>query len=304
MVNTALSRRSTPSTAIQRINQLIDHYLTFDHLNDRLAELPLQFANPKPRPWKTIDWHEIEASQIVDMELQVFLEILQGAIDTEAPIRDYTQTSRQYLQSLHPQLARFVGGMVADGTLTEIGLWEKEERQHTPALSKIYTQLTGEKPIPVPHDVRPYQSSEDSYTALYRHGVHRVATEYGATCLYLWLMAHTTGTLHTIFEELLFDEVNHMSKFWGFGVWAFPKASALTLVQTLLKSQKTYSKERSSLFGTLDRMTRVLGWQTWSWQNRTSFMWTCTRSLLHLWRWSRSLKQDDLNQLLGPNSLC
>ncbi len=59
-------------------------------------------------------------------------------MDTEAPIRGYTQTSRQYLEKLHPQMARFVGGTVGkNGELLELGLWEKEERQHTPALIKI-----------------------------------------------------------------------------------------------------------------------------------------------------------------------
>lgn len=290
-----------------RINQLIAQYLTIEHLNDRLADLPQQFETPKTRPWKPIDWHSIGPDQVVGMEVAVFLSILQGAIDTEAPIRDYTQASRQYLESLHPQLARFVGGSVSsDGKLLEPGLWEKEERQHTPALIKVYEQLAGQKPSPIPHDARPYQPSEDPYTDLYRHGVHRVATEYGATCLYLWLMAHATGTLHAVLEELLLDEINHMTKFWGFGVWAFPQASALTTIRMLLKTTRgrvRYRRDRSSLVGTLDRMSRVLNWQAWSWSNRATFTWTCARSLFRLWGWSRSLKPEYLDGLFGPNTL-
>ena len=68
-------------------------------------------------------------------------------------------------------MARFVGGTVdADGNRQEIGLWEKEERQHTPALLKVYTQLTGEKISPDYRTVRGYIPTGDAYQDLYRHG--------------------------------------------------------------------------------------------------------------------------------------
>lgn len=282
---------------------LIDQYLSNDHLHDRLQDLPLQFTKPQPRPWQPIDWQSIERQQVVGIDPNVFLAILVGAIDTEAPIRQYTQTSRQYLETLHPQLARFVGGTIAaDGTLLEPGLWEKEERQHTPALLKICTQLAGEKPTPTPHEARSYQPSDNPRLDLYRHGLHRVATEYGATCLYLWLMAHTTGALRTVLEELTRDEVNHMTKFWGFGIWAYPETSPLHLCRTLLQTTKrtpTYNRDRSSLIGTLHRMTGVLHWQAWSWTNRATFAFTCTYTLKHLLSWSNSLTPEYLDGLFG-----
>lgn len=177
----------------RRIKSLVDCYLCFEKLNNRLQDLSIQFEDPQPRPWKLIDWQTIHKDQIIGIDLDVFLSIIVGAIDTEAPIRGYTQTSRQYLEKLHPKLARFVGGTVdEDGNLLELGLWEKEERQHTPTLLKIYQQLTDKKIAPTPHNVREYKPSDNPYTDLYRHGLHRIATEYGATCLYLWLMAHTT----------------------------------------------------------------------------------------------------------------
>ncbi|XGV99565.1 MAG: ferritin-like domain-containing protein [Leptolyngbya sp. BL-A-14] len=286
----------------RQLRLLIDRYLSTEHLHDRLQDLPVQFANPQTRPWQPIDWHAIERQQIVGIDPDVFLSILVGAIDTEAPIRQYTQTSRQYLETLHPQLARFVGGTIAaDGSLLEPGLWEKEERQHTPALLKIYAQLTGEKITPTPHEARLYQPSDHPHMALYRHGLHRVATEYGATCLYLWLMAHTTGALRTVLEELVRDEINHMTKFWGFGVWAYPETSLLTLGHTLLKTTKqpTYSRDRSSLVGTLHRMTGVLHWQDWTWTNRATFAYTCTVILQRLWGWSNSLTPEYLEGLFG-----
>ena len=249
----------------RRINQLLDRYLAFEHLHERLQDLPMQFENPQPRPWSLLDW-QIDRQQIIGIDPDVFLSILVGAIDTEAPIRAYTQTSRLYLEALHPSLAGFVGGTTdSKGVLLEPGLWEKEERQH---------------------------------------GLHRIATEYGATCLYLWLMAHSTGSLHAILAELAQDEINHMTKFWGFGVWAFPESSVRHICLTLLKTMKgrmTYQADRSSLSGTLHRMMNVLSWRSWSWTNRATFSFTCLSTLWHLWRWNQSLTPDYLQSLFGKN---
>lgn len=132
-----------------RIHNLLDTYLTQDILCDRLEDLPEQFLNPQPRPWRTIQWQNISQEQILGIEFKTFLSIIKGTLDTEAPIRGYTQTSRQYLASIHPAMARFVGGVVGkDNSLLELGLWEKEERQHTPALIKVYQHLSQEKVIP------------------------------------------------------------------------------------------------------------------------------------------------------------
>lgn len=284
----------------QRIEFLIDRYLSFDKLGDRLEDLPLQFANPQPRPWKQIDWQAINKHQIIGIDLDVFLSIIVGAMDTEAPIRGYTQTSRQYLE-LHPQLARFVGGTVVDGNLIELGLWEKEERQHTPALIKVYSQLTGEKITPTPHNVREYQSSGDPHADLYRHGLHRIATEYGATCLYLWLMAHTTGQLQAVLEELALDEINHMTKFWGFGIWAYPESSISAIARILQTMMPFTYSNRSSLINTLQRMRQVLNWQSWSLTNKATFAFTCLYTLQRLWNWSNSLTPEYLQALFGES---
>lgn len=289
-----------------RIKSLVDVYLCCEKLNNRLQDLPIQFENPQPRACKSINWQNINQNQIIGIDLNVFLSIIVGAMDTEAPIRGYTQTSRQYLEKLHPQLARFVGGIAENGKLLELGLWEKEERQHTPALLKIYSQLTGKKITPTVRSVRGYQPSNDPYTDLYCHGLHRVATEYGATCLYLWLMAHTTGELQTVLEELALDEINHLTKFWGFGVWAFPKSSVVAIAHTLLQTimRPTYNRNRSSLIRTLHRMTKVLNWQTWSLTNKSCFIYTCIYTLHHLCAWNKSLTPEYLQQLFGepPNN--
>ena len=105
-----------------RIHHLVDTYLTTDLLCNRLEDLPEQFLNPQPRPWQTIRWQSINSAQIIGIDLEVFLKIIKGALDTEAPIRGYTQTSRQYLQSIHPAMARFVGGTVAQDDSLILGL--------------------------------------------------------------------------------------------------------------------------------------------------------------------------------------
>jgi hypothetical protein len=283
----------------RRIRCLIDRYLCQEKLGDRLQELPIQFENPQPRPWKHINWQAINCNQIIGVDLEVFLSILVGAMDTEAPIRDYTQTSRQYLEKLHLPLARFVGGTINEnGELLEPGLWEKEERQHTPALLKIYYQLTGEKITPKLRTVRGYLPSEDPREDLYRHGLHRVTTEYGATCLYIWMMAHTTGALQDVLEELAQDEINHMAKYWGFGVWAFPDTSAIKIGRTLLKTRSKDYK-RNSLFRTLKRMMGTLNWDCWSLNNKITLMFTFTYAMHRMWSWSNSLTPDYLQNLFG-----
>jgi hypothetical protein len=291
----------------KRLQTLVQKYLSGEVLGDRLSELPTQFKNPQPRPWKRLDWQNVDASQIIGIDPLVFLAILTGSADTEDPIRGYTQASRQYLEPLHPDMARFVGGIVdEEGTLVELGLWEKEERQHAPALQKLYTQLTGLKLRLLTHVPRAYKPTGNERDDLYHHGLHRIATEYGATSLYLWLMAHSTGPLQAVLEELLIDEINHMTKFWGFGRWLFPDVSGGTVLQTFSHSalQKLWKPtgNSSSLLHTLRRMTQVLHWEAWSWGNKVSFIWTFGLALLQLQSWHKTLTLTDLEELFGDRN--
>jgi hypothetical protein len=287
----------------KRLQTLVQKYLGGEVLGDRLCDLPTQFQNPQARPWKRLDWQNVDASQIIGIDPLIFLAILAGSADTEDPIRGYTQTSRQYLAPLHPDMARFVGGVVDEqGTLVELGLWEKEERQHAPALQKLYTQLTGLKLRLLTHTPRTYQPTVNEHEDLYHHGLHRIATEYGATCLYLWLMAHSTGPLQAVLEEMLIDEINHMTKFWGFGRWLFPEASGLKVLQTLSSSalQKLWKREKhSSLLHTLHRMAQVLHWEAWSWRNKVSFIWAFGIALLQLRLWQKTITPKSLQELFG-----
>ncbi|MEM9003414.1 MAG: ferritin-like domain-containing protein [Cyanobacteria bacterium P01_F01_bin.86] len=290
---------------LRRIQQLTDRYVNEAVLRDCLEDLPTQFECPRVRPWGAIDWRSVHVDQLSGIDHDAFCALLLGTINTEAPIRGYTQSSRQYLEHLYPQMARFVGGQADEtGKLTELGLWEREEKRHTPALVKIYTLLSGQRPDIVPHLARPYRSAADPHENLYRHGLHRVATEYGATCLYLWMMAHTTGALQTVLAELLVDEVNHMTKFWGFGMWAYPDSSPLRIGQTLSKamlSKFRYRATQGSLLHTLRRMMYELAWSQWSPTNRLTFLYTFDQVMKSLWAWNRSLTPDYLALLLGPH---
>ena len=285
-----------------RINYLIAEYLSIEKLCDRLEDLPQQFNQPQPRQWQLIDWQDINSEQIIGIDLDIFLAIIKGALDTEAPIRGYTQTSRQYLAPIHPSMAKLVGGIATpDGKMLELGLWEKEERQHTPALIKIYQQLTKDKVIPKSRTVKNHQATDSPYQDLYRHGLHRVATEYSATCLYLWLMAHTTGTIQQVLGELLTDEVNHMTKFWGMGLWLYPDAYQRLTLHTcreiyswLQPTSQPDLKSHSSLIYTFRRMMPVLKWQTWTFSDKMELICTFIWVLGRMWHWTGRLTPEYL----------
>jgi hypothetical protein len=287
---------------LAKINCLVNIYLDRTHLTDLLTDLSQQFIHPQPRRWALIDWDRININQIVNIEPELFLAILQGAIDTEAPIRDYTQTSRQYLAPIHPLMAKFMGGTVDEqGNIDTIGLWQREECRHTPALINIYQQLKGKKIQPTRHQARPYQPSDSPQRDLYRHGLHRLLTEYGATCLYLWLMGHSTGTLQQALSELCIDEVNHLAKFWGFGVWLYPQPSGYRFIHNC--RQLLPHQSQGNLFKTYHRMMSVLHWPEWNWQQRGLLIYTFYLVLRRLLAWHHSLKPAELNQLFGNSPI-
>ena len=294
----------------QRIKRLIQHYLSVDYLGDRLADLPTQIDHPTARPWPVIDWKGITTDHIIGLSPDTFLQIILGIINTELPIRGYSQTSRQYLESVHSGLAYFVGGKVDEtGALLEKGLWEREEERHGPALIKVYRQLSGTRPPLNPHDPRAYTPSTEQFDDLYRHGMHRVATEYSATCLYIWLMAHTTGPLQHVFLELVKDEINHMTKFWGFGIWLFPDEHRGAMVRRVIASQilslfpclsrkppafvnpeeggEVDMSFMARMLHTLGRMKGELAWSQWSWQQQWEFFYTFVRAIVRLNTWSQ-----------------
>ena len=138
-----------------------------------------------------------------------------------------------------------------------------------------------------------------------RHAPHRIATEYSAVCLYLWMMAHTTGPLQAVLAELLQDEINHMTKFWGFGLWLFPEThwarTAHILSLVIPKQRSSASPHR--LGHTITRMMGVLHWSQWQRHHQTELAMTFVTVLRHLHHWSDRLSREFLNGLFGPSPI-
>jgi hypothetical protein len=281
-----------------RINRLIDRYLSIDTLSLRLADLPTQFSNPHQRHWEPINLKAIDRSQIIGVDPDLFILILMVATEIEAPIREYSQESWHYMQAVHPQMARFMGGELnADGSIKVVGIWEKEERQHAPLFSKIYQQLTGEKPTTKPNSVAGYQPIANPLQAVYHHAVSRISTEWGATSVYLWLMAHSTGALQQAIAQPLQDEVNHLAKFWGFSRWAFGESFLGQLKdssQNLIVLLKHHQGERSqgNEFGRNLIMEEL--------PHAIELAFTFARVMVRLRSWNKELSYSFLRCLLGP----
>ena len=285
-----------------RIEYLINHYMSDQQLCDRLEDLPEQFIDPQPRPWSDINWQGVDPEQVIGIELDVFLSIVKGALDIEALIKNYSQTSRQYLEPIHPSMARFVSTTATDNGIVQLGLWEQEKCQHICALHQLYQELTGQSVIPQLKTVIRYQPQINPYQDLYQHGLHRVATEYIAACLYLWLMSHTTGTIQQVFGELLQDKINHLTKFWGVGMWLYPDG-AEQLIRYLLSQISTIlpvfyestQESKANVKSTFQHMMSVLNWQSQSVLHRGELIYTLIWILNRIWQWSGQLTPEYLH---------
>ncbi len=281
-----------------RINHLIDRYLSVEILSDRLIDLPTQFTHPQQRHWEPINWSAIHPDQIIGINPDLFLMVLAGSTEIEAPIRAYAQESWDYLETIHPQMAFFMGGEHnLDGSVKTRGIWEKEERQHAPAFSKIYQQLTGDRLNSKPNSVKGYEHRDDSWKALYHHVISRISTEWGAISVYLWLMAHSTGELQHAIAQPLQDEVNHLAKFWGFSRWAFAESYFTQLqgstqnLMGLLKhhqGERTHGKDLLNQSNTLNEVAHVV-----------ELAFTFTRVMVRLRAWNQELSGSFLKLLLG-----
>jgi hypothetical protein len=282
-----------------RINTLIDRYLTLDSLSHHLADLPNQFHAPQTRHWQPIDWKAIDRSQIIGIDPALFVTVLSGAIEIEAPIRGYSQETWQYLQELHPEMAIFIGGTLnEDGSIKTLGVWEKEERQHSPLFRKLYQILTNEVFEVKANSIADYDAINQPWDAIKRHLLGRISTEWGATSVYLWLMAHSTGALQQAIAQPFQDEVNHLAKFWGFSRWAFASSyhdhfhgSALNLVSLVKHHQSERTHGR-------DFLTHYPGIEELS--NSIELAFSLMRVMVRLRRWNGELSSSFLKHLLGP----
>lgn len=184
--------------------------------------MPQQFITPKQRAWEKLDWNAVNPEQIIGVDTNLFISIIAASAEIEAPIRSYAEISRNYLENIHPGMSSFVGGKYdKNGQLIEIGVWEKEERQHGPIFARLYQQLVGKKLQVKANSIKELPQSSNSLKNLYKHAIRRITTEWSAVSMYLWLMAHSTGALQQAIAQPLQDEVNHLAKFWGMTRWGF-----------------------------------------------------------------------------------
>ncbi|MEL6438147.1 MAG: ferritin-like domain-containing protein [Cyanobacteria bacterium J06621_8] len=287
-----------------RINYLINQYLSNQELSDRLEDLPDQFRHCQPRKWSSINWQDINSEQVIGLELEIFLLIIKGILVTEAPIRALTQTSKQYLEQICPSIAKLVGGISDQGgKIIELGLWELEKSQHKPALSKIYQQLSQQKISWLNlQRAKSYQPKINPYQDLYRHGLEQVTDKCVVVCLYLWLMAHTTGTLQKVLGELLQDEINHLGKFWGVGMWLYPEGaeqlicSILSQINTFLTvSYRTSSNHELQPKSTWHSLMTALFWQLCPLSLKGELIYTFFWTLKRIWQWSSQLTPEYLH---------
>jgi hypothetical protein len=281
-----------------KINSLVDHYMSLEVLSDRLSDLPQQFYTPQPRAWEPIDWQGINRDQIIGVKPEIFLQILASAAEIETPIRSYGRESWYYLQHIYPEMAGFMGGIFdTNGNILQIGVWEKEERQHCPTFRKIHQQLTAEKLQVKPNSVKGCQSTGDAWQDIYKHVISRLSTEWGATAIYLWLMVHSTGALQQAISQPLQDEINHLAKFWGFSRWAFSQSYFNELkgsTKNLISLLKRYQIERTQ--GN-DVFNTSLNLKHFSLVLELTFIFT--RVMVRLRRWNRELSRSYLRHLFG-----
>ncbi|MEM8720695.1 MAG: ferritin-like domain-containing protein [Cyanobacteria bacterium P01_G01_bin.39] len=265
-----------------RIDYLIEKYLRDEKLCDCLEDLQRQFQAPQLRKWAAINWQDIHPEQVIGLELSTFLFIIEGALNIEVSFAQNNQTTKQYLEPIHPTMAKFV-----DGASHNLSLEKKEEfqkksgssrsrcrvgtNQCSLALGKIYQQLTNQNISLIIESTTDYQPRINPYQDLYRHGLDRVVNEYSIMSLYIWLMSNTTGTLQQILGELLQDKVNQLSKFWGMGMWLYPDGvqqlihCLLSQINTILPvSCNPSSQTEPNSKSTWQHLMSALAWQSWS----------------------------------------
>ena len=123
-----------------------------------------------------------------------------------------------------------------------------------------------------------------------KNGLHRVATEYGAVCVYIWLMSHITGITQQVLSQLLQERINHLTKFLGMEIWLYLDGTEqlikylLSQINTILPvSYESNSQAQSNLKSTFQRMMSVLNWQSWSILSKGELIYTFIWTSMKIW---------------------
>jgi hypothetical protein len=206
----------SPKQMQKRIADLVAHYLATPTLGANLGDLPLQFEKGNPRKWEQMSLHKHSTADIqkmvVGVEPALFAAVAAQAAGIEDPIGQYAKESEAYMRTNFPPMAAFMAGT-----------WKHEERRHMGVFKMAAEKITGQKIDVVANPVKPYTEVEGMTSAdlAYKHALSRTATEWAATSMYLWLMAHSTGPLQQAISQPVGDEINHLCKFLGYTKWAY-----------------------------------------------------------------------------------
>ena len=106
-------------------------------------------------------------------------------------------------------------------------------------------------------------------------------------------MAHSTGELQQAIAQPLQDEVNHLAKFWGIGIWAFGdsyKTRLQTMTQTLIDLFKHNQNERTHSADVLGFTNALFA---------VELVFTFARVMTRLNSWHQSLNPAYLQNLFG-----
>ena len=129
-------------------------------------------------------------------------------------------------------------------------------------------------------------------------------------------MSRTTRTTQQILGELLQDEINHLTKFWGMGMWLYTDGAEqlirylLSQIHTILPVSYESAKEsRANIKSTFQHMMSVLNWQSRSVLHRGELIYTFIWILKRMWQWSGQLNPEYLHsccatpEFFGNNSI-
>jgi hypothetical protein len=204
-------KQSVCSGTKARIKATIAGNLASEILSDRLFELSFHHNGSRLHPWQPIDWQAIAPEQIINLPRELFLAAIAISVEVKTmPV--YSRSTWLKLPGITPQIASFLGRVIdEENNLIELGLWEREESQHSAIFRQIYEQLTGEI-LPISP---PLHSSPTTILEADRYLFQCVIAKWITLSVYLWLMSHATGDLYNAIAQLLQDELGHLAKFWG-----------------------------------------------------------------------------------------
>ena len=285
----------------ERINFLIKKYLSAGVLYSYLHDLKLYLKTPERGQSKYIDWGKINLGQVSGVSNDLFIDKIMNAAKLETQNHDFETEIRDYLQAVNPQIACFLESNSTDRSMDAQALVkateEKEEYQGLLLFRKIYKQLTGDELQLQGYAVNRNEFKGNLQEEIYNYALNRIANEWSAISIYVWLMAHSTGELQRVIVQPLQNEVSHLVKFWGISYWAFSD-SFLSRLQNITKNLtnliKTHQRQD-------ERKSEILELNYALHSVEVTF--TFTSVMMQLYQWHKTLEHLYLENLFAYPSI-